>query len=57
VSSAPPITPIDLLVFAEIIDNARTDNNTGVVATIDRICRAATFAEAEYEPQGRCGYL
>jgi len=36
VSSAPPITPIDLLVFAEIIDNARTDNNTGVVATIGR---------------------
>ena len=35
-SSAPPITPIDLLVFAEIIDNARTDNNTGVVATIGR---------------------
>lgn len=35
-SSAPPITPIDLSVFAEIIDNARTDNNSGVVATIGR---------------------
>ncbi|MEK6208048.1 MAG: pyridoxamine 5'-phosphate oxidase family protein [Chloroflexota bacterium] len=35
-SSAPPITPIDLSVFAEIIDNARTDNNSGVVATISR---------------------
>jgi uncharacterized pyridoxamine 5'-phosphate oxidase family protein len=34
VSSAPPVTPIDLSVFAEIIDNARTDNNSGVVATI-----------------------
>jgi uncharacterized pyridoxamine 5'-phosphate oxidase family protein len=36
VSSAPPITPIDLSVFAEIIDNARADNNSGVVATIGR---------------------
>jgi len=36
VGGAPPITPIDLSVFAEIIDNARTDNNTGVVATIGR---------------------
>ena len=35
-SSAPPITPIDLSVFAEIIDNARADNNSGVVATIGR---------------------
>jgi len=34
VSSAPPVTPIDLSAFAEIIDNARTDNNSGVVATI-----------------------
>jgi len=36
VSSAPPITEIDLSGFAEIIDNARTDNNSGVVATIGR---------------------
>jgi uncharacterized pyridoxamine 5'-phosphate oxidase family protein len=36
VSSAPPVTPIDLSGFAEIIDNARTDNNSGVVATIGR---------------------
>ncbi|MGH2472909.1 MAG: pyridoxamine 5'-phosphate oxidase family protein [Candidatus Limnocylindria bacterium] len=35
-SSAPPVTPIDLSGFAEIIDNARTDNSSGVVATIGR---------------------
>lgn len=32
-SSAPPVTPIDLTQFAEIIDNARTDNNSAVVAS------------------------
>ena len=36
-SSAPPVTGIDLAQFAEIVDNARTDGdrgqNTGVVAT------------------------
>ena len=36
-SSAPPVTPIDLTQFVEIVDNARTDGergqSTGVVAT------------------------
>jgi hypothetical protein len=36
-ASAPPVTPIDLTQFAEIVDNARTDGErgqgTGVVAT------------------------
>jgi hypothetical protein len=36
-SSAPPVTAIDLTQFAEIVDNARTDGergqSTGVVAT------------------------
>jgi uncharacterized pyridoxamine 5'-phosphate oxidase family protein len=36
VGSAPPITPIDLSAFAEIIDNARTDNSSGLVASIGR---------------------
>ena len=35
-SSAPPVTPIDLSGFAEIIDNARTDNSSGLVASIGR---------------------
>jgi hypothetical protein len=30
---APPVTDIDLLQFAEIVDNARADLNTGLVAT------------------------
>src|SRR5207245_9178104 len=30
---APPVTDIDLLEFAEIVDNARADLNTGLVAT------------------------
>jgi uncharacterized pyridoxamine 5'-phosphate oxidase family protein len=37
VSSAPPVTPIDLSVFSEIVDNARIDHErgltTGLVAT------------------------
>ncbi len=36
-ASAPPVTGIDLLQFAEIVDNARTDGDrgqaTGIVAT------------------------
>ena len=32
-SSAPPVTPIDLTQFAEIIDNARIDNSSAVVAS------------------------
>ncbi len=36
-ASAPPVTAIDLTVFADIVDNARTDGDrgqgTGVVAT------------------------
>ena len=36
-ASAPPVTPIDLRQFSEIVDNARTDGergqNTGVVAS------------------------
>lgn len=36
-ASAPPVTEIDLLVFSEIVDNARTDHEqaltTGLVAT------------------------
>lgn len=30
---SPEITAIDLTPFAETVDNARTDNNTGLVAT------------------------
>ncbi len=30
---APPVTGIDLTQFAEIVDNARADLNTGLVAT------------------------
>jgi len=30
---APPVTDIDLQQFAEIVDNARADLNTGLVAT------------------------
>lgn len=36
-ASAPPVTSVDLMQFAEIVDNARTDGDrgqhTGVVAT------------------------
>jgi len=36
-ASAPPVTPVDLTEFAEIVDNARTDGErglgTGLVAT------------------------
>jgi len=30
---APPVTGVDLTQFAEIVDNARTDLNTGLVAS------------------------
>jgi uncharacterized pyridoxamine 5'-phosphate oxidase family protein len=32
-SGQPPVTPIDLTQFAEIVDNARTDNASCLVAT------------------------